>query len=65
MSVNDKLLPCPCCGSKAEMQWGRPDLSVWIAYVKCTNCGMSTRNCYGKNDKEAAKGAVEAWNARV
>ena len=64
MSINDKLKACPCCGSKAEVNWGRPDLRECIAYVKCLDCGLHTRNCYGKTDRKAADDAVAAWNTR-
>lgn len=37
---------------------------VW-AYVVCHNCGLHTRNYHGKNDKDAARDAQQAWNRRI
>lgn len=55
---------CPCCGSKAEVNWGRTHVDTW-AYVICHNCGLRTRNYHGKTDGDAAGNATEAWNRRV
>ncbi|WP_432473360.1 Lar family restriction alleviation protein [Amphritea sp. HPY] len=52
----DQLLPCPCCGSDAELT----ETSIG-AYVCCSSldCDISNRH---KN--WTAKKAVEIWNAR-
>lgn len=54
---------CPCCGAKAEVNWGRNHKECW-AYVVCHNCGLHTRNHHGKTDKETAANAIETWNRR-
>lgn len=49
---NDKLLPCPFCGGKAE--WGTV-LKTWIV---CTSCGFETP--YSKDTENT----VRLWNIR-
>ena len=63
MSINDKLLSCPMCGGRPEINFGHTHCDSW-AYVVCS-CGVKTTNQHGKNDKQAAELASEVWNSRV
>lgn len=50
----NKLLPCPFCGSKANL-----DGNGTLHYVKCAKCGsVGVRTI----DKDYA---IEAWNTRI
>ena len=65
MNENDyTILPCPCCGAKAEFQQlGDED---GCEYLECTNqlCRMSTPLVYAA--MEATKPhLVETWNRRA
>lgn len=55
--MSEKLLPCPFCGSEAEMKRN----SGGIYFVKCKDksCGARTRN-FADNEG----GAAYSWNKR-
>lgn len=59
-----KAKECPCCGHKAEVNYGRNHEVCW-AYVVCHNCGLHSRNFRGKTDRDAGNKALEAWNRRT
>lgn len=52
------LLPCPFCGSPAELLHTK----TWDYFVRCTNksCAARTRQYHENN-----VGAVDAWNTRA
>ena len=57
--MNEKLKPCPFCGSKAKMIL---HMEFGNAYIQCLNteeCGI--RQEWFDSEKEA----IEAWNRRV
>ena len=59
MSKNNVcLLPCPCCGDKAELKqsWGR---AFTFFVVMCTKCGLQTKEL---PDEDMA---AERWNKRI
>ena len=55
-----RVLPCPCCGSKARVaplswdSWG----------VICNSCGLRTER-HGDDEDECVKISLTAWNKRV
>ena len=50
------LLPCPCCGCKAEFDDYNASTGEWL--VRCTGCDLNT--------VPASKAATaEQWNRRV
>ncbi len=55
--TNERLKPCPLCGSKAELKkW-----EGW--FVSCTNtipCG-----CLAQHDFDTKAEAIKAWNTRT
>lgn len=66
------LLPCPCCGAEAQMQYAHvPGLMQQggrmafgsIARAVCS-CGMRTANQHADTDSEAAALAAAIWNRR-
>ena len=69
--MNEKLLPCPFCGSKVKLSRYRlRGYDGFVEYkIHCTKCGC--RISYSKNntiyntDEEAKKNAITAWNTRV
>jgi len=57
----EKLLPCPCCGGKAEINYtSLPDSYSDYEQVGCTNCGVSVPLW---NNGE--QNGVEKWNTRT
>lgn len=66
----DELLPCPCCGSKAEFKVVpyTDDVSENEGghYVECTNsqCGVTTRLVFPLKD-DVQHELTEVWNRRV
>lgn len=55
-----KLLPCPFCGSKAELcTVKRFDGEITLAFIRCNSCGSLTRSY------STEMGAIEAWNKRI
>lgn len=60
LSGNDHLLPCPFCGSQAEMFFQLDDLGDWR--VMCRWCGASSCPEGFRYDK---KQAINDWNTRV
>lgn len=58
-----KPLCCPFCGQEPTLYFGHVPYPV--AYVRCDNCKAQSGNHYGKDDREAGKNAMDAWNARV
>jgi hypothetical protein len=52
---NEKIKPCPCCGSKAKVFQDYHNNSL----VQCVVCGLGTLHCHD----EAV--AIKAWNKRV
>lgn len=61
--MSDKLLRCPMCGSKPQVNYGHTHSESW-AYVVCV-CGVRTSNQHGKTDKDAASSAIAVWNRRT
>lgn len=71
MSENKiKLKNCPCCGGKAEIQTStKPDGHCYyrVIYVKCTECGMKTRELISDgyyDEWHTPEEAAELWNRR-
>ena len=55
------LLPCPFCGSPAEITTC-PHNTDEVSTARCKSCGTRMGAIFGAN---SAKRAVEAWNRRV
>lgn len=55
------LLPCPCCGSRAENQWHENNFGEDKVHIFCNNwkCLLGTKDY----DEEIY--AIEAWNRRI
>ncbi|HBM9903986.1 TPA: Lar family restriction alleviation protein [Enterobacter chengduensis] len=62
VSVPDEngLLPCPCCGGRAEFDYDDDNLN-WIS---CNACGISTDTAY-HTDEDARDKLREIWNRRA
>jgi hypothetical protein len=62
VSVPDEngLLPCPCCGGRAEFDYDDDNLN-WIS---CNVCGISTDTAY-HTDVDARDRLRDAWNLRA
>lgn len=62
--LENKLLPCPFCGRKAQIEYERNWQNKYIYYVRCI-----TSNCYGHAIKPAffdnKEQAVKSWNRRA
>ena len=50
-----KLLPCPCCGGKAD-NW--ESFNDECAYIDCEECGLLI-------SRPTMEEAISAWNCRV
>lgn len=53
------LLPCPFCGSEAEMR-KTPRIDGYV-FVVCRRCGAAGPGMYGHDEARA----VEIWNTRI
>jgi Lar family restriction alleviation protein len=68
INKNDKLLPCPFCGSKDLELF--PDLAkddddrIYAYHVFCNDCHARGRNNYPISWCESKQEAMEAWNDR-
>lgn len=62
VSVPDEngLLPCPCCGGRAEFDYDDDNLN-WIS---CNVCGISTDTAY-HTDVDARDRLRDVWNLRA
>ncbi|EPO4870411.1 dATP/dGTP pyrophosphohydrolase domain-containing protein [Citrobacter farmeri] len=62
VSVPDEngLLPCPCCGGKADFDYDDDNLN-WIS---CSVCGIATDTAY-HTDVDARDKLREVWNSRA
>lgn len=64
------LKHCPCCGGKAELQKStRPDggCHYSVVFVKCTECGMQTRELISDgyyDEWHTPEEAAKLWNRR-
>jgi hypothetical protein len=63
------LLPCPCCGYRAEMEqvpFEPETTNSGGYYIECkrAGCGITTRLAFSLKD-DARPGLVESWNQRV
>ena len=58
LEFEEKPLPCPFCGGKAEIDSTIHQGSYYY-FVKCKNCHMSSISCLMKDE------AIAAWNRRV
>lgn len=58
----DKLLCCPCCGEKVEME-KFTDTKQWWIRIKC-KCGIELIT-HAEITKEAIKKITDVWNKRV
>lgn len=68
LEAQDKLLPCPFCGSE-DLELNNTHTACY--WVECSQCGaeVSGTAIYSDSDKpedhlEAAKSAISAWNRR-
>lgn len=52
---NEDLLPCPCCGGRAESCYQIP-----FYYIQCTKCGIRT---IGQGENNRGASWIE-WNKR-
>lgn len=62
-----ELKRCPCCGGQPAY---RKDYDCDIApykdnYIKCNECGLSSRHEMRHDDDGMSMGIVNAWNARI
>ncbi|RSK52321.1 hypothetical protein EJE23_21120 [Enterobacter chengduensis] len=60
MPDENGLLPCPCCGGRAEFDYDDDNLN-WIS---CNACGISTDTAY-HTDEDARDKLREIWNRRA
>ena len=61
----DSLLPCPFCGSSAQM-WHQTKHRRGITYVMCDNTFCNTLKAgIGNTKAEREKSAVDSWNQRA
>ena len=65
----EELLPCPFCGSEAELihseMFGSDSLSQYYS-VACTNknCDMGKPDCFYDSGENNKKAIIKAWNTR-
>lgn len=60
MTDTTKLLPCPFCGGKAELNtWGNDRDGCHVAKVICDSCSASA------DSFETQDQAIAAWNRRA
>ena len=68
MADAPELMPCPCCGSKAEyaVATGRGHGYVYgLHYVSCAECGMRTPDFSDDYEvDEVRPKAAAIWNRR-
>jgi Lar family restriction alleviation protein len=57
--TDQKLLPCPFCGSKDVIGETLKQGKIWFSFVGCNNCRCAGPNC----DDE--KQAIIDWNKRL
>lgn len=57
-----KLKPCPFCGGRADLTWGRINNGLYRYHGRCLNDA-----CYavGPSQSSVERTAVRAWNRRV
>ena len=54
------ILPCPCCGARAEEQEANMPEYEGGSFIECTRCGLTTPVEFDRKENLVAK-----WNARV
>lgn len=68
--TNDRLKSCPCCGGKAEVKEGYQSdgrCSYKTVYVKCSNCGLKTKELIADgyyDELHTPEEAAKLWNNR-
>ena len=55
---DEKLEPCPFCGGKAGISYGRMG-DTRMPYVECLECAAGSDFCFTEEE------AAEAWNRRA
>lgn len=63
--MNNKLKPCPFCGSKNLMQYGKKAGGGVQGYIVCQSCGCENHSFLCENNDEAKKEAATKWNKRA
>ena len=58
----ERIKDCPFCGGKAHLY---NDFYYTLAYVKCSKCGIRTKEYKSRNWEDTNLLAIEAWNRRV
>ena len=58
----ESIKNCPFCGGKAHLY---NDFYYTYAYVKCSKCGIRTKEYRSNNWEDTNWLAIEAWNRRV
>ena len=53
---------CPFCGGKAHLY---NNFYYTLAYVKCSKCGIKTKEYKGRDWENINLLAIKAWNRRV
>lgn len=53
---------CPFCGGKAHLY---NNFYYTLAYVKCSKCGIKTKDYKGRDWENINLLAIKAWNRRV
>lgn len=64
--VDNKLKPCPFCGSAAEIHFFQDESLwshniVWWSSISCTKCDITMNEC---EDEKGLK-IKNAWNRRI
>ena len=60
----EPLLPCPFCGSRAEVGVIEEGDNMDAAYVQCTSCAASSRLHFPMKE-DPKPHVISAWNRRV
>ena len=60
------LLPCPCCGGKAELEFKGNDYTKKRSVtIKCKSCKLQRTDAAIRNTAQwCAEVAIDQWNAR-
>lgn len=63
--MEEKLKPCPFCGSKAEFSVGKTGDGKDWHYIECDDCGaVGPRVNYADHNIQVKEANAEAWNGR-
>lgn len=68
MTTDQTLLPCPFCGSDANLdKYQNPFTNSFFDLVVCGNeqCGIEGKCVYARGDGSSERQAVEHWNTRA